>query len=177
MISIDEINKSIGMSARALNICMINDLKDVDSLLSYYHKNGDFLDLTNCGIKSNLELKILCEHLKSQMGSNGTESLRSKVNPKLKGAYENLSKDSRKKLSNILRHEITKISLRSRNSFFRFFDGEVNVDQLYSKILSNPTFDPLSMEGVGRRSEKEIKEFITLASDLIIEYGGDEPSQ
>ncbi len=173
MISIVEIDKSIGMSARSFNICMINDLKDVDSLLGYYNEKGDFLDLTNCGIKSNLELKILCERLKDQIGNNGSDSLRSKVNPDLKVAFENLSQASKNKLNNIIHHKISKISLRSRNSIFRFFDGEISVDQLYTKILSNPTFDPLAMEGVGRRSEKEIRKIITLANELILEYGGE----
>lgn len=171
MISINEIDKSIGMSARSLNICILNDLKDVDSLLGYYNEKGDFLDLTNCGIKSNLELKILCEHLKGQIGNNGVASLRSKVDPNLKAAYENLSQASRNKLNRIIHHEIAKISLRSRNSFFRFFDGEVTVVQLYDNILSDPSFDPLSMEGVGRRSEKEIANIIALTTDLILEYG------
>jgi len=171
MATIDEINKSIGLSARCYNVCCQNDLTNLDALLEYYRLKGDFLDLTNCGFKSNLELKMLCERLNNQINEGGIESVFDKENPQLEKRYNSLSREDKKKINHNLIRRINKLSLRTRNSLFRYFDGQINIDNIYDHVLSDPYFDPLSMEGVGRRSEKEIREIFHLAENLVGQYG------
>jgi hypothetical protein len=48
------------LSARSLNVCIYNDLKELSDVIKYYHENRTFKNLRNCGSKSDKELIKLC---------------------------------------------------------------------------------------------------------------------
>jgi hypothetical protein len=58
--TIEEIFVYEDFSARLLNVCIYNNLKDLSSILKYYQENKTFNKLRNCGAKSNKELIELC---------------------------------------------------------------------------------------------------------------------
>ena len=58
--TIEEIFVYEDFSARSLNVCIYNNLKDLSSILKYYQENKTFNKLRNCGAKSNKELIELC---------------------------------------------------------------------------------------------------------------------
>lgn len=59
-ISISELMKLENISVRSYNVCHVNNLKDIDSILNYYKLHGDFKGLWSCGVITNLELTELC---------------------------------------------------------------------------------------------------------------------
>ncbi len=48
-------------SERTKNICLHNSLETIYKIIQYYFEHGDFLELRNCGTKSNLELLSMAE--------------------------------------------------------------------------------------------------------------------
>jgi hypothetical protein len=59
--TIDEIFLCKKISIRTRNICKYNGLNDLQSIINYYRNKSTFLNLRNCGRKSNEELILLCE--------------------------------------------------------------------------------------------------------------------
>lgn len=48
------------LSVRSNNICLWNNLNDINAIIQYYRKFNDFSGLRKCGKKSNEELIKLC---------------------------------------------------------------------------------------------------------------------
>ncbi|SFK81509.1 DNA-directed RNA polymerase subunit alpha C-terminal domain-containing protein [Proteiniphilum acetatigenes] len=66
-ISVYDLYKTGQLSIRALNCCSIADLATVREIISYYEKEGSFLEIKNAGRKTSLELEELCKSYISQI--------------------------------------------------------------------------------------------------------------
>lgn len=56
-----ELKIAEGLSERAKNICLDNSLDSLYKVMNYYLENGNFLDLRNCGKKTNEELVAMAK--------------------------------------------------------------------------------------------------------------------
>jgi hypothetical protein len=65
-LSIEELADIDWLSVRAINICQKFGLLTLNQILAFYHENGSFLKLRNCGQKTEDELIELCEKYKEQ---------------------------------------------------------------------------------------------------------------
>ena len=166
--TLDDLNKKIGLTNRSFKICFQNGLTDLSSILNYYGEKGGFLDLTNCGLRTNLELKMLCEMLLAHYKNGSIKSL-SKDEDTVIEDFDKLDDSKKKKLNQFLSDKVKNMPTRSRNSLYRFLDGDINVDQLFQRAVSDPYFDPLSIEGVGQRSAEDLKQLFKTVYNKIIE--------
>lgn len=62
--TIESIYKNKGMTLRSYHLCIKNQIKTLECLLTYYLYHGTFRDFFNCGNKSDLELISLCKNYK-----------------------------------------------------------------------------------------------------------------
>jgi len=66
-ISLDELAEREFLSNRSRHICEVNNFTDVQTLLNYYYSNYTFINLKNCGRKSDEELKKICAKYSSYL--------------------------------------------------------------------------------------------------------------
>jgi hypothetical protein len=59
--TIDDLTETENLGLRSYNICKYYNLLTLKDLVTYYFDNGDFLNMRNCGLKSNEELIDVCE--------------------------------------------------------------------------------------------------------------------
>lgn len=59
-ISLEHLIFSNALSERAINVCKRAELLSLDNILAYYQKFGSFKQIKNCGPRTELELKSLC---------------------------------------------------------------------------------------------------------------------
>jgi hypothetical protein len=59
-LSLKELSEIEDLSVRTMNVCICNDLLDLNSLLDFLLKNRNFRNIKNCGIKTHLQLLDIC---------------------------------------------------------------------------------------------------------------------
>jgi hypothetical protein len=158
--------RSEKMSVRSINLCKYNDLYDLQALLVHFRKFGSFLNLRNCGLKSNDELVSIClksilsEEVKSELGTH-QEDLEiinygyfNEVNLKILDAF-------------IIEH-LDFLSNRSYNALSAFLHGDFSFLNLHLKILSDNKFNFRNIRNVGSKSLFELEKFTETLRDFVL---------
>ncbi len=156
--TIEEIYYSEDISVRSFNVCNDNGLKDLAKILKHYQKYKTFNNLRNCGGKSNEELIKLClKYINVDiLYANEiliSKSLFSKIEP-------NLSDIQIEEINNSILNNSKSLSVRSKNSIRFFLRGNLDIRNIYEKILSDEDFSIHKLRSVGKSSIPEIIQFI-----------------
>lgn len=61
---IESIYNNKGMTSRSYHLCIKNQIKTLECLMTYYLYHGTFRDFFNCGNKTDLELITICKNYK-----------------------------------------------------------------------------------------------------------------
>jgi hypothetical protein len=135
-ISLDKLTEIENLSVRSSNVCELNGLNDLTSILAYFRKNSDFLALRNCGQKSNTELVELCGRYESFT----VETIKATPEYPLKKKLENLTARQKQILNNVINSQLNELSNRANNVLKVFTNSNTSLKGLF-EIIINPDFD------------------------------------
>ncbi|AXE17953.1 hypothetical protein DR864_09505 [Runella rosea] len=157
-ISIEEIIDYENISIRSYNVCKSNSLRDLKSLLEYYQNNKTFLNLRNCGSKSNEELTNLC--LKYIDKENITKlTVPTRENPFV-ALISTLTRSQREVINSFIESNSNNLSNRSKNAIVSFLKGNLKIRNVSDNILTNDQFSIKDIKNVGTKTTNEIEQFI-----------------
>ena len=165
-IGIKELSRIENLSVRSQNVCEHNNLDDILAILRYYRDHDNFLELRNCGHKSNAELTKICEKYgDSAISSQKPNTTHERIDPIFE-KIESLTTRQKKILNNTIASQLSQLSARSLNALRGHFDLEVNIKRL-KHIISDKSFDPQVLKNIGEKSEKELRSFFKDIKDQI----------
>jgi hypothetical protein len=163
--TIKEIFKNEKISVRSFNVCNENDLINLKSILEYYNENRSFDKLRNCGKKSNDELTALC--LKYSDYENVNFSIPLKPDKKLLSSIINFSRTQRELINSFIEINTNNLSNRSKKAFTSYLGGNLKIQNISERILTDDSFDFQNIKNVGSKSINELKSFYESLIDFI----------
>jgi hypothetical protein len=152
------------ISVRSLNVCEVNGLLDLDSMISYYQENKTFTNLKNCGRKSDEELTAICLKYIDK-GNVEYSELVNKEN-KIIILISSLTRTQIEVINSFIETNSILLSKRSKNAITSFLNGNLKISNICDKILAIERFNIQEIKNVGEKSVLELKHFI----DSIIEF-------
>ena len=152
------------ISVRSLNVCEVNGLLDLDSMISYYQENKTFTNLKNCGRKSDEELTAICLKYIDKGNVDYSEFV-NKEN-KIIILISSLKRTQIEVINSFIETNSILLSKRSKNAITSFLNGNLKISNICDKILAIERFNIQEIKNVGEKSVLELKHFI----DSIIEF-------
>lgn len=152
------------LTVRSYNVCMNNKLFTVNDIVNYFSKRKTFINLRNCGRKSNEELITLCNQLNSNSLLNIKQAKVEEESPysdnKIKKILNNLNpKDWETFLLN-LSTSSKSLSKRSENILLKILKKK---DKFYVlRELLRVQHQPLLLKNVGKKSGAELAKFVEI---------------
>ncbi len=165
--SLEEIYNKNDLSIRTYNICKYNDLLDIAAIVIHFEKYNTFINLRNCGRKSNSELKELCENYKKTLIINEVSFIDDEK-ALYKNIIDNLSISKRLLINNFIQINTLNLSNRSNNAISIYLEYNFKAKNFYEKILDNQTFKIESLQNIGDLSLKELSTYIETIKKFII---------
>lgn len=162
--TIEEIYHFEDISVRSYNVCINNGLNDLATLLNYYQENKTFTNLRNCGKKSSEELNALCLKYIDN-GYTGILEIEKEEN-NLVNFISNFTRIQREIVNNFIEINLNNLSNRSKNALTLYLNGNIKIRNISEKILSNVKFNLQEIKNVGKKTIKELKDYL----DSIIEF-------
>lgn len=157
-ISLSELAEMENLSVRAQNCCRKNNLEDLYSILNYYHEFKNFLNLHNCGIKSNLELVTICtRHEKTNFQPKKEIIQDSQFNPDNESIYA-LTRQKSFEIR-IIKSSVKTLSIRVLNALRGYIGSDIDIEGL-KLILSAPKIDFEDIPNIGEKSAGSIRIFL-----------------
>ena len=143
------------LSNRSYGICMDIDLTTLADLINYYVQNKTFLNLRNCGRKTNAELIAICKTYNTNIEQ---EQIAEDVNSYIT-VVDKLTAQQVKEFDSYIRFKAQSLSVRSYNGLNNFTKSQINLKKLVA--LLDPGFDLQSLKNIGQLSEVELHAFLT----------------
>lgn len=157
-ISLSELAEMENLSVRAQNCCRENNLEDLNSILNYYHEFMNFLNLKNCGLKSNLELVTICTRHEKIVCQQKEEIIQdSQINPGDESIYA-LTRQKSFAIK-IIESSIKAFSIRVLNALRKYIGSDIDIEGL-KLILSVPKSDFEDIPNIGEKSAGSIRIFL-----------------
>lgn len=160
--TIVKIYKNKEMSVRSYNVCIDNDIYNVEELIEYYLANKSFKKLRNCGEKSNLELTTICK----KFSVNKTTIV---LEDKSKKTLLNLTRLQRDVINSFIMVNFNSLSIRSKNALSYYLDKNFSFRNFADKILLNDEFHLEKIKNIGKASIPELESFIKIINEFIHE--------
>lgn len=154
--TIEKIYNSNEISVRSLNLCRNNDLNSVTDLLDYFSKYNSFLDLRNCGRKSDEELTAVCKKYKKSFEDLETDD----ITP-LDELISNLGRVQREVISSYIIVNTNNLSVRSKNGIKKYLDDNLKIKNFASKILLSNSFILANIPNIGAKCIPELQVYIS----------------
>lgn len=140
---LDELAEMGMLSTRSVNICFDAELYCLSRILDYYHKNGTFMKLRNCGSKVDRQLTNLCKKYDSEKPESYLEKISS------------LTQFQKDLLNSHFKHLTSKLSARSLNGLIQI-DSKLTPSIIFEKIFAD-NFDYNDIKNLGFKSITELK--------------------
>lgn len=172
--TIEELYKKNKINVRLYNICTRNKFESIDDLKRYYLEHTTFINLRNCGRKSNEELVELCIKYEGDFYEIKTievkdeSSLIKEENP-LKSIVSRLTLVQREVINNFIYVNSNYLTVRSKNGILHYLNGNLKIKNFAEKILFDEYFDAKDIKNVGQKSVEEIDLFILIVKEYLIE--------
>lgn len=158
---INYVYKKYDLTIRSLNVCLANNLHNIEELKKHYSLHKTFKNLRNCGDRSNKELIGLCKLFDFTHDQSGKE-----VN--FNNISDNLNLNKRNLISKFIQINISSLSVRSQNAMNNILVGELKAKSFLDKILNNNDFDLSKVKNIGSRSIPELTDYINKIRRFII---------
>lgn len=155
--TLSEICDKYDLSNRSINLCLFNDFDSIEKILNYYTKYKSFINLKNCGRKSNEELIELCENFLKQKESNRLLSDLQENNEK---QIVNVPIEIEQKITLFILEHTKHLSNRSRNGISYYLKGNFSSRNFIIKIINNQNFKIRDIENIGEKSAFELELYI-----------------
>ena len=145
------------LSIRAQNVCLYNNLSQVEDILLFYEKGGSFSSLRNCGKKTILELENFVN-----------QKVNSKIKYREKFAQILADTNKWKLLELELQNEFKNLSVRAKNGYFNLLESRlINHKEFIKKaIIEDYNFNDI--ENIGEKSSRELDIFKAFVKTKIL---------
>lgn len=160
--TLEKLFKKEKISVRLYNICTKHKFESIDDLKEYYLKHKTFINLDDCGFKSNEELIELCTNYEESSFENEEDN-------HLKSIVSKLTQDQREAIDNFIYVNSKKLTVRSKNRLSLYLKGNFNIENFAEKKLFDAYFDAINIKNVGNKSAEEINKFISIVQNKLIE--------
>lgn len=158
--TLDSLNRIENLSVRSFNICNDLDLHDLKSIVAYLAKHKTFLNIRNCGEKSNNELIAICDKYYSKTVLIET--------------INGLSFNQREVINSFILVSIDCLSVRSNNAIKQILDGNYRIENFLKKIYSNNLFNIHDIKNVGEKSAYELNQFLNHLKYFVLEISAEQ---
>ncbi len=167
MISLLEIFRKREISIRSYNVCKENNINSIRDLKQYYFKHKHFLKFKNCGKKSNIELKEICNKYQEEYVYDREPEI-SKVNS-LKKIIPDLTRVQREVINSFILVNTNSLSVRSKNAISLHLKGNLKIKNFAEQILFSDDFTVKKIKNVGAKCIPEIEIYISKIKDFLTE--------
>ena len=147
--SVDKMFQNNEISFRTRNICKSNKLDDLDSIINHLKKYQSFLNIKNCGDKSNEELIFICK--KNDIIINKEKPITLEVD----------------NIHNLLKLHFNKLSNKSKKYIENYLKGDLSIKNISEKIIFNSEFKYSNIRNFGEKSIQELKCFFDYTKFII----------
>ena len=176
VIKSDDLKFTEYLSIRASNLCEQNKLLTINDLLDYYQSNKSFLNLRNCGRKTELELREICNRYEKSLTLPHDNN--QKLNPLKKGAQEILNDNYKfEYLYKKSRNKFTKLTNRAKNSIKKLIESDRFILEKYLEIAVFHSYNYNNIRAVGKKTVVELCTFENEIKSIINELLEQEVSQ
>ena len=124
---LEHLKKVEKLNARSLNICVDNQLNNLQLIEIYFWANDNFLKLKNCGQKSNLELTELCRKHELTLRKSIVSLLGEKPNQSFIQKMADYSVRQKSLFNTILQHRFSKLSAKSSNALKSYIKSDISI--------------------------------------------------
>lgn len=155
--TLSEICDKYDLSNRSINLCLFNDFDSIEKILNYYTTHKSFINLKNCGRKSNEELIELCENFLKQKVNN---RLLSKLLENSEKQMVNAPTEIEQKITLFILEQTKLLSNRSRNGISYYLKDDFSSRNFMIKIIDNQYFRIRDIENIGEKSAFELELYI-----------------
>lgn len=162
--TLDQLYDTEWMSVRTYNICKDNGLIDLENLLNYFRANHTFMNLRNCGKKSNDELIEICE----KYNDISTNEIKIIEQNEIVTTIDNFNRNQRITVNSFISVKFTTLSVRSKNAILDYLNENLSIRNFSANFFSNKSFDIKKIKNIGEKSEKEIAGFIEDIKTLVL---------
>ena len=163
---LEHLKKVEKLNARSLNVCVDNQLNNLQLIVIYFWANDNFLKLKNCGQKSNLELTELCRKHELNLRKSIVALLGEKPYQSLIQKMTDYSVRQKSLFNNNLQYRFSKLSFKSFNALNGYMQPGINIQGVIF-ILSNPESELRNIRNVGVSAIAEINDFVNSLLELI----------
>jgi hypothetical protein len=153
------------ISVRTLNICRGNNLNDLKLILTYYQSKRNFLNLRNCGGKSNEELIAVCLKYMDYDILQYYEPL--KLENELIKTINGFTRIKRETVNSFIELNADNLSNRGKNTISSYLNGNFKIQNISERILFNYKFNFKNLKNVGTKTIIELKSFVDSITDFI----------
>lgn len=170
--SIEELAKVEKLGVRSCNACKFIGILNLKDLIEFHLKNGDFLNIRNCGHKSNDELINICQKYQRFKIDDGIINERDNLNNieyqnlNFK-KIDNLSIKQKAVLNNIISSKYHHLSVRSQNALFHQLNKSITIGTINEEFFCYQNYDIKKIKNVGELAEQEISNFLKEIEELI----------
>lgn len=158
-ILLKDLFENFNISVRAYNVCYRVGLKTIGDARKHYLKYGSFLNVQNCGSKTNKELIESIEkfaELEKLPQQAVIPAVKTPVNHKL----------SDNAIKALVEDELDKLSVRARNGVLSFFRNKPPTKEQIEEYFIDKKFDFQKVKNIGKKSLPEVESFVKAAIDI-----------
>jgi hypothetical protein len=154
-LSLKELSEIEELSVRTKNICIYNDLLDLNSLLDYLLKNRNFQNIKNCGIKTHLQLLDICNRYGKN--SNAEDNIQILLNLNTHEIEDKVKNTSNIDISIFSLEEISSIEdLDIRTKNICWDNKLLDINSILDHYKVNGTF--LNFRKCGKKSDSLLRD-------------------
>lgn len=155
-LAIDELIEKHWLSVRSSNICKSNGLTQLSALLDYFITHSTFVELPNCGTKSDIELIEMCHIYLSEYTEQAKKNIDAPID--ILKTY-NSFKPFKKSVFNRFFHSLfKKLSVRAANGLSAL-SGDYSSVQKYLYLFFSSELDFREIKNIGKKTKDELVEF------------------
>lgn len=167
---IEELYKRKEINVRLYHICTRNNFATVNELRDYYSEYKTFMNLPNCGRKSNEELIDLCfkyvgDYFEEQEEAGLVEI---EIEDSLQTIISKLTLSQREIINNFIDKNSDSLSVRCKNAISHYLNGNFNIRNFAAKKILHDSFDINKLKNVGAKSFPEIAIYISIIREYLI---------
>ncbi|MDX2135199.1 MAG: hypothetical protein SFV52_10440 [Saprospiraceae bacterium] len=162
---LDDLLETFEVSTRTYNVCFKYGLLELQQLITFYIKIGDFTVLHGAGRKTHEELEKICRYCLCHMNEVFQKRLVPEEKLDKRGAAAtidstNLAKQKLNVLEAYVKEKFQKLSVRSQNALSQFLNYQVSYTAIHQFFFFEKV--PISkLRNVGSKTITEIEVFFT----------------
>lgn len=151
-ILLEELIDNECLSVRSINICKDTGLISLNRILEFYSKKGSFMNIRNCGAKTERELIEICE---KYLATNSDNSEAQEQTESFLEAINSLSPFQKATLNRHFEYLVSNLNVRSYNGLVRIHES-LNPKDIFEKIFSK-SFNFRDIRNIGNKSVEELE--------------------